>query len=472
MLAVFIAAGQPISNGSTAAKPELEPNADDFDAEITSHTQAVNARSIAITINSSSNSGDGIFRSNQRHSESSSAAAQLQYYNNETALPRRSRQLLAKDYKISHKEKPGENTFLYIGSGCFFFAGLPLYLRSITPSVPASTPPRRAPKNDQEEKKPTRKRKRSSGVSGFTDPDFKPTARGNWVYPAISDYIPKQAQIDALTKAVAVFNNDKSEAFMSDWDKVRVMKALHARPTVSQRRGDLSFYGQCRRFRDAVKAGQEPVFLDAVTATLSTTWPPGRVGNRHPQVDRSNPILHVARFRRRSTQSKNRHAAEESKAQEIPETPEAPKVKVPKVTLALGSGHGGGRYSAPSRGSTADGTSYRRRNPTTHPARGTNGFECKIPSLSLSLSVSPLFHDASSEKYDNMTSSEENAKCIEELRDLVDGYAWCVLETDAPDWYMCPIYKTILGKKMHSKRLAQQHPSISHPISSEPYDES
>ncbi|GJC99297.1 hypothetical protein ColKHC_08123 [Colletotrichum higginsianum] len=71
-----------------------------------------------------------------------------------------------------------------------------------------------------------------------------------------------------------------------------------------------------------------------------------------------------------------------------------------------------------------------------------------------------------------MTSSEENAKCIEELRDLVDGYAWCVLETDAPDWYMCPIYKTILGKKMHSKRLAQQHPSISHPISSEPYDES
>lgn len=65
MLAMFIAAGQPISNGSTAAKPKLEPNADDFDAEISSHTQAVNARSIAITSNSSSNSGDGIFGSNR-----------------------------------------------------------------------------------------------------------------------------------------------------------------------------------------------------------------------------------------------------------------------------------------------------------------------------------------------------------------------------------------------------------------------
>ncbi|WQF84599.1 hypothetical protein CDEST_09613 [Colletotrichum destructivum] len=274
MLAMFIAAGQPTGNGSTAAKPKLEPNGDDFDAEITSHTQAVNARTITITSNSSSNSGDGIFRSNQRHSESSSAAAQLQYYNNETALPRHIRQLLAKDYKISHKEKPGENTFLYIGSGCFVFAGLPLYLRGINPFRPSfdSTP-------DQH-------------------PDFKPTARGNWAYPTITDYIPKQAQVDALTKAVTVFNNDKSEVFMSDWDKIRVIKALHATPTASQRRGDLSSYGQCRRFRDAVKAGQKPVFLDAITGSSSTTWPPpGRMGNRHPQVDGSGPIFDVARFR-------------------------------------------------------------------------------------------------------------------------------------------------------------------------------
>ncbi|GJC99298.1 hypothetical protein ColKHC_08124 [Colletotrichum higginsianum] len=408
MLAVFIAAGQPISNGSTAAKPELEPNADDFDAEITSHTQAVNARSIAITINSSSNSGDGIFRSNQRHSESSSAAAQLQYYNNETALPRRSRQLLAKDYKISHKgsstatlrqslanlrsltREAWREHFPIYWIRVFLLCRLATLSPEHHPFRPSfdSTPP--GPKNDQEEKKPTRKRKRSSGVSGFTDPDFKPTARGNWVYPAISDYIPKQAQIDALTKAVAVFNNDKSEAFMSDWDKVRVMKALHARPTVSQRRGDLSFYGQCRRFRDAVKAGQEPVFLDAVTATLSTTWPPAAWGTgTHKWTEAiqffmshaSDDARHKAKIDTllaiigRGDKVVPIVKAEESKAQEIPGTPEAPKVKVPKVTLALGSGHGGGRYSAPSRGSTADGTSYRRRNPTTHPARGTNGFE-------------------------------------------------------------------------------------------------
>ncbi|KAK6213669.1 hypothetical protein QIS74_09671 [Colletotrichum tabaci] len=135
MLAMFVAAGQLIGNGSTAVsvcKPKPEPNADNFDAETTSHTQAVNARTITIT-NSSSNSDNGIVR-----------------------LNRTNRRL----------------------------------------------------------------------------------------------------------------NNDKSEVFMSDWDKVRVIKALYATPTTSQRRGDLSSYGQCRRFRDAVKAGQEPVFLDAVTATL------------------------------------------------------------------------------------------------------------------------------------------------------------------------------------------------------------
>ncbi|WQF84598.1 hypothetical protein CDEST_09612 [Colletotrichum destructivum] len=46
-----------------------------------------------------------------------------------------------------------------------------------------------------------------------------------------------------------------------------------------------------------------------------------------------------------------------------------------------------------------------------------------------------------------MTSSKENANYIDELREPVDGYAWCVLQTDAPDWYMCPIYKTILGEE-------------------------
>ncbi|TKW58826.1 ATP synthase subunit alpha, mitochondrial [Colletotrichum tanaceti] len=49
--------------------------------------------------------------------------------------------------------------------------------------------------------------------------------------------------------------------------------------------------------------------------------------------------------------------------------------------------------------------------------------------------------------YATMTSTEEAPDPLEELRDLVDGYAWCVVSTDAPDWYMCPIYKTLLSEE-------------------------
>lgn len=137
---------------------------------------------------------------------------------------------------------------------------------------------------------------------------------------------------------------------MSDWDKVRVMKALHARPTASQRRGDLSSYGQCRRFRDAVKAGQEPVFLDAVTATLIYNLaPPAAWGTgTHKWTEAiqffmshaSDDARHKAKIDTllaiigRGDKVVPVVKAEESKAQKIPETPEAPKVKVPKVTLA------------------------------------------------------------------------------------------------------------------------------------------
>lgn len=32
------------------------------------------------------------------------------------------------------------------------------------------------------------------------------------------------------------------------------------------------------------------------------------------------------------------------------------------------------------------------------------------------------------------------------LPELVDGYTWAAIIADAPDWYICPILKTLLGE--------------------------
>lgn len=34
---------------------------------------------------------------------------------------------------------------------------------------------------------------------------------------------------------------------------------------------------------------------------------------------------------------------------------------------------------------------------------------------------------------------------LQRLQELVDGYTWCTVTAEAPDWYTCPIFKTLLG---------------------------
>ncbi|KAJ4401658.1 hypothetical protein N0V85_005477 [Neurospora sp. IMI 360204] len=36
---------------------------------------------------------------------------------------------------------------------------------------------------------------------------------------------------------------------------------------------------------------------------------------------------------------------------------------------------------------------------------------------------------------------------MSDLQDLVDGYTWCTITADAPDWYVCPVFKTMLREQ-------------------------
>jgi hypothetical protein len=44
------------------------------------------------------------------------------------------------------------------------------------------------------------------------------------------------------------------------------------------------------------------------------------------------------------------------------------------------------------------------------------------------------------------------------LRELVDSYTWCTVNVDAPDWYICPIFKTCLGEEESFNQICSAIP--------------
>lgn len=46
----------------------------------------------------------------------------------------------------------------------------------------------------------------------------------------------------------------------------------------------------------------------------------------------------------------------------------------------------------------------------------------------------------------------------EQIRDLVDAYTWCTITADAPDWYVCPVYKTVLGEDGKFTKICSETP--------------
>ncbi|KAK0731060.1 hypothetical protein B0H67DRAFT_548886 [Lasiosphaeris hirsuta] len=39
-----------------------------------------------------------------------------------------------------------------------------------------------------------------------------------------------------------------------------------------------------------------------------------------------------------------------------------------------------------------------------------------------------------------------------------NAYTWCVISVDAPEWYFCPVYKTILGKQEDFDKICSETP--------------
>ncbi|RMZ78524.1 hypothetical protein DV737_g3818, partial [Chaetothyriales sp. CBS 132003] len=47
---------------------------------------------------------------------------------------------------------------------------------------------------------------------------------------------------------------------------------------------------------------------------------------------------------------------------------------------------------------------------------------------------------------------------IAPFTDLVDGYIWCSIHNDAPEWYICPAFKTVLGQEERFKQICSATP--------------
>jgi hypothetical protein len=44
------------------------------------------------------------------------------------------------------------------------------------------------------------------------------------------------------------------------------------------------------------------------------------------------------------------------------------------------------------------------------------------------------------------------------IQELVDAYTWCTISADLPDWYICPIYKAVLGEEEDFEKICSETP--------------